>query len=41
MAQSWYMFPARIAPLYVREPLPFTEDMNIQLFPVGGDVVNL
>ena len=27
--QSWYIFPARIAPLYVREPLPFTEYMNI------------
>ena len=23
--QSWFKFPARIAPLYLREPLPFTE----------------
>ena len=49
--QSKYKFPARIAPLYLREPIPFTDVyMNIQLHPptitvtqckLSGDLNNL
>ena len=38
--QSKYKFPARIAPLYLREPIPFTEVYEYSTHPVGWDIYN-